>query len=195
MAEIEAGEQNLIMRKYGPLPGWAWATLLLAAAWAYAKYRSSKTSSTSSTDSTDTTGTSDDSSETDAVAPQFVIENNLPAGGGASAPIAPVTSTPTPVVTPPGTTTAPPVSGTNPVVAKPGPITVAPSKPAAKKPISYKVVHGDTLTSIAKKYHTTAAALYTYNTTAGVRPAATIATLKKRGPNLIVAGETILIPQ
>jgi nucleoid-associated protein YgaU len=67
--------------------------------------------------------------------------------------------------------------------------------PAKKAPAKYKVVAGDTLTSIAARHKTTAAALYTYNTTPGVRSAADIATIKRRGPDLIYPGETILIPQ
>lgn len=185
MADIEAGEHNLLTTKWGPLPVWAYALILLVLAWVYAKWRASKTTSTDT--SADSTGTGDASSETDAVAPQFIIENNLPQ------PNAPVTTPPpvtTPVVTPPGTTTAPPTNTTPTPPAK-----SKPTAPVAKKPLSYKVVHGDTLTSIAKKYDTTATALYAYNTTPGVRPAATIKTLKTRGPNLVYAGETILIPQ
>ena len=71
-------------------------------------------------------------------------------------------------------------------------MTASPAKTTTRA--TYTVVTGDNLTTIAKKYGTTAASLFAYNTTPGVRPAATIATLKQRGPNLIYAGEKILIP-
>jgi LysM repeat protein len=93
-------------------------------------------------------------------------------------------------VTPPGTGSKPPTG------SKPKPPTGSkPKPPTTKAPIKYTVHAGDTLSSIAKKYGTTAQELFTYNTTPGVRPASTIATLKKRGPTLIYSGETILIPQ
>lgn len=191
MAEIADGEKNLLTTKWGPMPVWAWGGIALVLAWAYAKYRSSK-STTAATDTTaDSTGTGDDSSETDATAPQFIIENNMPGGG---APSAPVTTPPvtTPVVTPPTTTPAPPTTTSPPKTTAPPKTT---PKPKAKAPIQYKVKAGDNLTTIAAKYHTTVAALWKYNTTAGNRPAATIATLKSRGENTLFAGETILIPQ
>lgn len=209
MADVEEGQHNLLTSKWGPLPVWAWGAILLGLAWAYAKYKSSKATAATDTSATDTTGTSDSSSETDATAPQFIIENNMPGGGtattsGASAPVTTPTQ-PLPVTTPPTLTAAPPAKVSAPVAvvkppAKPAPVKATPKKPApvkapAKKPIAYKVVHGDNLSTIAAKYHTTAAKLFTYNTTPGVRPAATIAELKKRGPNLIYAGETIYIPQ
>jgi nucleoid-associated protein YgaU len=92
-------------------------------------------------------------------------------------------------VTPPGTTTKPPTT------SKPAP---TPAKPPTKKaPVSYKVQHNDTLSSLATKYHVAGGweTLWKYNTTKGNRPADTIAELIKRGPNLLYSGETILIPQ
>ena len=189
MAEIQSGERNLLMTKWGPLPGWAWGGIALVLAWIYAKWRSSK--STPAT-TADTTGTGDSSSETDAVAPQFIIENNIPGGGAPSAPVTAPAAPSGPVVTPPTTTPAPPTTVKPPTANPPKTPVKAPTK---KAPIQYKVKSGDNLTTIAAKYHTTAAALWKYNTTAGNRPAATIATLKSRGENLLYAGETILIPQ
>lgn len=193
MAE-STGAGALMTSKWGPMPVWVWALGGLLIAWGFAKYRDMKNAASTS-DTADTADVTDPSAdEGQNVAPQFIIENNMPQSP--STPAAPVTpsapvTTPTtpgkPVVTAPVETTKPPVVSKPPSPAKPA--------PAKKSPIKYKVVHGDNLTTIAKKYHTTAAALYKYNTTAGVRPAATIAELKKRGPNLIYAGETILIPQ
>jgi LysM repeat protein len=186
VAEIARGEQSLLTSKWGPLPVWLWGGIGLLLAWLFAKWRDSKTPKKD--DSADTADLGDES-ESEKVAPQFIIENNMPAGVGApttpAAPVPPPSTTP--VVTPPS-------KGPNPPVTLPGKL---PGKPPSKKktPLQYKVKHGDTLSSIAKRYHTTWQALWKYNTTAGNRPASTIATLKKRGPNLLYANETVLIPQ
>lgn len=199
MADVQTAQGNLLTSKWGPLPVWGWSLIGLGVAWAYAKWKASKTKDQSSTDTATAADTGLGTDQTQAVAPQFVIENNLPSESS------PVTAPTTPPVTstPPGTGSQPPVvvppnHGT-PIPAptptgKPAGVTATPIK-AKKTPVTYKVVHGDTLSSIAARYHTTAAKLWAYNTTAGNRPAATIATLKKRGPNLLYAGETILIPQ
>lgn len=188
MAEVARGEQSLLTSKWGPLPVWLWGGIGLVLAWLFAKWRDSKNTKKQDSTAADTADLGDES-ESEKVAPQFIIENNMPAGVGAPpTPSAPITTLPaTPVVTPPKTTPNPPTT------TKPPPPKAKP--PAKKEPLKYKVKHGDTLSAIAKKYHTTAAALYKYNTTPGNRPAATIATLKKRGPNLLYANETILIPQ
>ncbi len=185
MAEVASGERNLLTSKWGPAPVWVWAMGGLVVAWLVAKWRDSKSSKQQAAQA-DTA----DTAESEQVAPQFIIENNMPAGVGApTTPSAPITVPPgpPPTTTPPGTTPNPPTTTT----PKP-----PPKKPPAKKPpVQYKVKHGDTLTAIAKRYGTTWQALWTYNTTAGNRPADTIKTLKSRGPNLLYAGETILIPQ
>lgn len=192
MAEVTENQKNIITYKVGgKVPVWVIMIGLLILAWLYAKWRSDKASSSSKTDTADTTASD---SESEAVAPQFIIENNMPAGVGApTTPSAPVTvpPAPPPVTTLPGTTPNPPViTPTKPVTpGKPAP------KPAKKAPLEYVVKHGDTLGAIAKKYHTTTAALWTYNTTPGNRPAATIKKLRARGKDLLYAGETILIPQ
>lgn len=194
MAEIEGGGGNLLTTKWGPMPVWAWGGISLVLAWIYAKWRSSKATAATAT-AADTTGSGDSSSETDATAPQFIIENNMPGGGAPSAPVTAPSGPGAPVVTPPTTTPAPPTT----IPKTPGPVKVPAPKPVKvptkKAPIPYKVKTNDNLSSIAAKYHTTAAALWKYNTTAGNRPAATIATLKSRGENKLFAGETILIPQ
>lgn len=192
MAEVAQGERSLLASKWGPLPVWAWGAIGLVVAWLIAKWQSSR--SAKNTKQEADTADLADTSESEQVAPQFIIENNMPAGVGApTTPQAPVPppSTP-PVVTPPGKSPNPPTHQKPPKI--PGKPSV-PSKPSKKAPVEYKVKHGDTLSAIAKKHGTTWQALWTYNTTAGNRPADTIKTLKQRGPNLLYAGETILIPQ
>lgn len=190
MAEVTENQKNMITYKVGgKVPVWVIMIGLLVLAWLYAKWRAGKADTTASTTKADTADATD--SESEQVAPQFIIENNMPAGVGApTTPSAPVTVPPAPpaVTTLPGTTPNPPVI----TPTKP----VTPPKTSPKKaPVKYVVKHGDTLSAIAKKYKTTTAKLWTYNTTPGNRPAATIKTLKARGQNLLYAGETILIPQ
>lgn len=180
MADEVKPSGSLIKQKWGPLPVWGWGLILLGLAWGYSKYKSTKKTASSDTSVTPPA----DSGESEATAPQFIIENNMPQG---NTPVTTPVGPSTPVVTPPGTTPGPPVS-------QPPPPSKTPT-PTKKNPIKYVVKHGDTLSGIAGKYKTTASKLFTYNTTPGVRPASTIATLKSRGPNLIYAGETILIPQ
>jgi LysM repeat protein len=186
MPETVKPTGDLIKQKWGPLPVWGWGLAVLAIAWGYSKYKSNKSAQASATSDQASVTPPTDSGESEATAPQFIIENNQP-----SYPIATPVGPSTPVVTPPTTTPAPPTTTTPPPTTKP----TTPAKPVAKAPIKYVVKSGDNLSTIAAKYKTTAAKLFTYNTTPGVRPASTIATLKSRGPNLIYAGETILIPQ
>jgi LysM repeat protein len=193
VAEVTENQKNILTHKIaGKVPVWVAALGGLILAWLYAKWRSNKAAAADTAAKADTASATDAQSE--QVAPQFIIENNMPAGVGApTTPSEPVTvpPAPPPVTTPPGTTPNPPViTPTKPVTpGKPAP------KPAKKPPVKYIVKHGDTLSAIAKKYKTTTAKLWTYNTTPGNRPAATIKTLKARGQNLLYAGETILIPQ
>lgn len=203
MADVQQAQTSLLTSKWGPLPVWGWSLIGLAVAWIYAKWRASQQDKANQDTATPAdTGMGTD--QTQAVAPQFVIENNLPSESS------PVTAPATPPVqsTPPGTSSHPPVvvppgRGT-PIPApaptgKPAGVTATPIKaptPVKKKPpIQYRVKPGDTLSSIAARYHTTWQKLWAFNTTPGNRPAATIATLKKRGPNLIEPNELILIPQ
>jgi len=192
MAEVKG---NFLTRKLGPMPMYGWMGGLLAVLIGVSLYKN-KSSTAATAAATDSTST--DTVPSDQV-PDYITQvyNTVNATTGQPATTtAPPTTTP---VTPKPPTTPPvnPVKAPTPV-KKPTPVTVkkpAPTPVKAKTPISYKVQHGDTLTSIAKKYGTTWQALWTYNTTSGVRPAATIATLKQRGPNLLYSGETILIPQ
>lgn len=181
---------NLLQQKWGPLQVWVWALIGLGAAYLYAKHKAASTSSTQ----TATTATA--AGEPATSPPQYVIENNLPPSGAPPIPPTPGTTSSPPVITPPGTGVTPPIAvqGGNPPKAG-GPPTPVSAPPPPASPISYTVVSGDTLSSIAAKYGTTWQTLWAYNTTPGNRPAQTIAILKQRGPNLIYAGETILIPQ
>lgn len=196
MADVAAGEHNLLTSKVGRIPVWLLAVGGLLAAWLYAKWRDSKASAAAGSGSASDSAGTDAASESQQVAPQFIIENNMPNmpqdAGAPSAPSAPVTTSPAPapVATPPGTSPSPP-STAKPAPAKPP----AKKAPAKKAPLQYKVRHGDNLSTIAAAHHTTWQKLWAYNTTPGNRPAATIRTLKQRGPSLLYAGETILIPQ
>lgn len=181
---------SLLTRKLGPLPVWVYALLILVGAWVYAKYRNKQQAASTSTD---TSGTDTSAPEGQAVAPQFVIENNMPATtiGSANQPVPSTPPPQPPTVTPPGKGTKPPTGGGKP-----------PAKPPTKKPgssgkppIKYRVVHGDTLTSIAQSHGVTEAELWAFNTDPKNRSASSIATLKRRGQNTIFAGEEILIPQ
>lgn len=168
-----------LTKKVGPMPMWAWGAAGLGAALAYSLISRAKASKDSSADSDTATATTVPADQIPDFINQVTVNN--PAGPGPVATAPPSTpSTPTaPPVAPPKTTTPAPPST---------------SKPAPAKAISYKVKSGDTLSSIAKRYGTTWQSLWSYNTTSGNRPADTIKTLKSRGPNLLYAGETILIP-
>lgn len=203
-----APSKDFLTQKAGILPIWGWGAVGLGAAYAYSRYKANQ----SAAQGNGTTGTTNAAGESTAANPQFIIENNEPAGGwgSVSVPVTVNNPAPVPVTTPPGTgtqppvTTPPPIQGGNPPhqgnpVQVPPSKPTAPAKPAPKPPVAYKVQHGDTLSSIAAKYHTTWQALWAFNTGTGSgtanRPAATIATLKQRGPNLLYAGETIYVPQ
>ena len=186
--------QELLKRKWGPAPVWIWSVAGLVAAWLVAKWRASRAAANGAQQQ-DQQGATGADAESEDVAPQFIIENNFPPGVGAPpTPSAPVTVPPVPPpvkVTLPGTSPNPPATTPSKPPANPKTKPKTPSKP----PITYKVKSGDTLAAIAKRYHTTWQSLWSYNTTPGNRPASTIATLKQRGPSLLYAGETILIPQ
>jgi nucleoid-associated protein YgaU len=187
---------------------WVWAGGSLVLLWIVAKWRDmKKAAQTAAEEQPDAAAAAggEYASEGQAVAPQFIIENNMPQSyvpvptpGPAPPASAPVSTLPapvtTPVVTPPGHTAKPPVA------AKPA--APAKSSKVSKPPLKYKVQSGDTLSEIAAKHTNpttgkrfTAGQLFEYNTTPGVRPASTITTLKRRGPNKIYPGETIIIPQ
>lgn len=198
------GAGSLLTHRWGPAPVWAYALGVLAIAWIYSKYRSMKADAAGASDQPGTADLGGDyAAEGQDVAPQFIIENNMPQvitpgpapATGPSTPVTTPVAKPPVKVTPPATTTKPPV------VSKP-PAKPPAKSPGKKAPISYKVVHGDSLSKIGAKYTNPATKkkftwqeLWTFNTTRGNRTAGTIAALKQRGPNLIFPGETILIPQ
>jgi LysM repeat protein len=198
------GMGALLTTRWGPAPVWVYALGVLVAAWVFSKYRTMKAAAAAGSDQPKTADVGGDyAAEGQDVAPQFIIENNMPqtitpGPAPATQPSAPVATLPfkPPVVTPPSTTTKPPI------LTKPPAKAIGKPAPAKKAPIAYKVVHNDSLSEIAAKYTNPATKkkftwqeLWTFNTTPGNRPAATITTLKQRGPNTLFAGETILIPQ
>lgn len=175
-----------LTKKAGPLPRWGWGAILLGAAllWSLARAKAS------SKQQADATPQGPDEVPSDQV-PDFIsqVYTTVNNPGPPAAPGPPGESfTPGPILT------APPIVG-RPVA--PAPTPPAPTAPGRSKSgvVEYRVKHGDTLSSIAKRYGTTWQALWKYNTTAGNRPASTIAVLKKRGPNQLVTNQLILIPQ
>lgn len=168
----------------------------LGVAVAYSSWRKNKTAAAATSTSASGTATDQTASQT----PPFIIQNYTSTTSEPSDVNVSVSGTQGPPgatgpAGPPGLSAPTPVGSTPISVTKP--ITPAPPKSTAPKkatPLVYRVKPGDTLTSIAAKYHTTASALWTFNTAPGNRPASTIATLKKRGPNLLYSNEEILIP-
>lgn len=200
-----APSSDFLTQKAGILPIWGWGAVGLGVAYGYSRYKANKAGQGNAT--TDTTSAAGESTSS---APQFIIENNEPSGGwgSVSVPVTVNNPAPVPVTTPPGTgtgppTTTPPIQGGNPPhrpgppVKVGGPTPPAPApKPVAKPPVAYKVQHGDNLSSIAAKYHTTWQALWSFNTGAqSPHSAQAKATLLKQGPDLLYAGQTIYIPQ
>lgn len=191
MAEVPTVNGSFLTQKAGPLPVWLWGTIGLVGAYLVFKHNQAKNPTPASTASTSTTDSTGDNTVPDYVSQTYTtVTNNIPPTGPA---------TPAPVPTTPSGPTAPPVAKppAPPVVSKP--IPGKPPTPPVKKaaPIAYKVKKGDTLSSIAKAhgYGADWQAIWNFNiSSAGGRPASTIATLKQRGPNTLFSGETILIP-
>lgn len=178
-------ETSILTRQVGPLKTWVWMLIGLGVALAYALYKERKGNAAQATGGeegkTDAYGnyTTDDEYATgNNTVPDFISQNYINTTVNNQLPVPPTAPPPKDTTTPPPTTLP------------------APTKPPGTKPkyTTYVVKRGDTLSGIAKKYKTTWQALYAFNTTKGVRPDATIATLKKRGPNLLYSGEKILIP-
>lgn len=187
--------KDFLERKAGPLPVWAWGAIGLVLAYLYSKYRAGKTATKTPAASTTPTP----AGEPAAGAPYFVITDSPTYTG--SAPVAPPTGTTPPSTTPPGTSGSPPTNTPPPPITITGPSgpppipggnAIAPASPSTKA--TYTVAAGDTLSKIAAKYGTTWQAIWSYNLTPGVRPAATQAKLQAQGPNLIYAGQQFLIP-
>jgi len=178
--------------KAGPLPVWAWALLGTIALALFLIRKKSK--------GADTSGAAADQTNSDLgsaaeLANMFEVAGLMPYQGGDVYINTTTTENPPPSKTKPTPLPWPIPPGHKPPKPTPTPTPTPGNGSGAPKPrATYVVKKGDTLTSIAKKYGTTATALFKYNTTKGVRPAETIATLKKRGPNLIYSNEKILIP-
>lgn len=181
--------------KLGPLPVWGWTLLGTIALALFLIRQKNKSGDTSQAAADQTNSNLGSAAE---LANMFEVAGLMPYQGGdvyinttTTQNPPPSKTTPTPPTTKPPTTTPP---TTKPPTSKlPTPGTKKPSGPP--KPVAtYRVKKGDTLSSIAKKYGFTWQQLYKYNTTSGVRPASTIATLKARGPNKLFSNEAILIP-
>lgn len=201
-----APSSDFLTQKAGILPVWGWGAIGLGAAYGYSRYKANQAAAQGN----GTTGTTNAAGESTAAAPQFIIENNEPGWGSVSVPVTVNNPAPVPVTTPPGTGTGPPVTiqGGNPPHRPGPPLPVGgptppanpkpppPGKPAPKAPVAYKVQHGDNLSTIAAKYHTTWQALWSFNTGAqSPHSAQARAELLKQGPNRIYSGQTIYIPQ
>jgi LysM repeat protein len=183
------GFGETLKSKLGPLPVWAWTLLgSIALALFLIRQKSKGGSTKAAADQTNS-----DLGSAAELANMFEVAGLMPYQGGDVYINTTTTQNP-----PPGKTLPTPIGGLpwhppsgNP---PPGGSGTPPVHGAPKPRATYTVKPNDTLTSIAKKYGTTATAIFKYNTTPGVRPAATEALLKKRGKNLIYANEKILIP-
>ena len=179
-------------RKLGPLPVWAWALIAGAGVgviWFLRRGSSAAAAPTTAADPTQESGT--DNSGAGMGDSQFnalwgalqTIQGELSKEDEG----APVTGPTTPV-------TPPPKNG-NP---NPPPARTPTPKPIPKPKYSSITVTlgpGMTLSSVAKSYGQTAAALWAYNITPGVRSDGSEATLKSRGINNgFRQGSTIYVP-
>lgn len=184
------------MRKLGPMPVWAWMAIALALAIVYSMWSKNKEAATAAA-TTGNTGT--ETQQTADQTPPFIIQNYTTYPGG------PATTTTTTTPPPTGGATTLPGSQTGPatlpptksVGAPPATVSVPKSSSTTTTPkyTAYVVKAGDTLSSIAAKYHTTWQALWDYNIgSSSPHSKAAIAELKSRGPKLLYTGETIYIP-
>lgn len=181
--------------KLGPLPVYVWAGLGTIALALYLMRKKSKNANQTNAAADQTNSDLGSAAE---LANMFEVAGLMPYQGG-NVYVNTTVSGPPPVgaTTPTGNghgTTPPPTPTPSPV-SRPAPTTGPIIGPGAKPQAIYRVKTGDTLTSIAKKYGVSEANLWAYNITPGVRPAATIATLKSRGQNKLFANEEIDIPQ
>lgn len=205
MADVEVANRSFLEGKWGPLPVWLWGAIGLVIAYLINKYRSSQADKAAAKQPPATQTADLAAPETQAVAPQFIIEENQapsyntqtvtgvagpagPAGPvGPAGPAAP--SVPVNVPAPPAKVPAPPIS-------------TPPSKttpPKAKPPIEYRVPQdsGESFSSIAKKfgYKAGGQALYQYQITSSPHSATAKREIQARGPNLLYGNELVYIPQ
>lgn len=179
---------STLKSKAGPLPIWAWTLLgTIALALFLMRQKSKNTNDKAAADQTNS-----DLGSAAELANMFEVAGLMPYQGGD------VYINTTNEKNPPASKGTPSGQGHTGHHWPPGPPTEHPGPPstkgAPKAQATYVVKHNDTLTSIGRKYGFSWQELYKYNTTPGVRDASTEATLKKRGPNLLYAGEKILIP-
>lgn len=175
--------------KAGPLPVWGWAlfgTIALALVLIRRKNKQGQTKAAADQTNTDIGSAAE-------LANMFNIAGLMPYQGGD------VYINTTETNNPPPSGSKPSGGGHPPHHGEPGPPYGTPggnppTHGAPKPRATYVVKRGDTLGGIAAKYGLDANTLFKYNTTPGVRPADTEATLRKRGKNLIFSGEKILIP-
>lgn len=177
--------------KLGPLPVWAWAgigTIILAV---FLMRKNAKANAQTQAAADQTNSNLGSAAE---LVNMFEVAGLMPYQGGDVY----VNTTVTSPSTPPGSapTSKPPTNGPGAKVPPPPKVTPVSHHPTGNvKPRAiYTVKRGDNLSAIARKYGTTADTLFKYNTTNGVRPSSTIATLKQRGKNLLYANEKIYIP-
>ena len=105
--------------------------------------------------------------------------------------------TPTPTTGPPaggGAPKPPTIQGGKPPAGVQAPVPAHLNQAPAHTQAVVRVQSGNTLSGIAARFGETWQQVWAYNLAPGVRPAATQATLRSRGPNLLYANEEIDIP-
>lgn len=193
-APTGGGGGNVFTRKLGPAPLWVWMLAGLGIALAISAIRGNRQKAAQAANAQPSAAGTGAGAGPSQV-PPFIIQN-FP-GSGVPGPQGPAGATgpagPTGAAGAPGAPAAPPV--VPPAVPTP-PQGTPPPPSAPREPLEYRVKPGDTLSSIAQRYGTSAQRLWQYNTSAeGGRPQSTINTLLQRGPNLLYSNELILIPQ
>lgn len=197
----DAPSGSFLTQKAGPLPVYAWAGAGLGVALLISRFRTAKAGAAGQQDQA--TAYSSYANQPEGTIPQFIIQNQLP-----YVPSAPVATVPTapPVVVGPGRSVTPPITHTPPpeIISAAGAAASAAQAAAgaaatraatpARQPQWYTIQHNDNYSSIASRFGTTADAIFKYNTTPGNRSAESIAKFRNQGPNLIYAGQTLLIP-
>lgn len=195
--------------KIGPLPVWVWAVIGTAGLTLFLM----RSKGQSGNDKAAASATNTDLGTASSLADLFTVAGIMPYSGGdvyvtqtVNNPATPTTpggglTKPQPITKPP----APPVSKPAPVTKPPVTTVKKPAPPSVAKPLQVKintkdsVKWNDTEGGIAAHYGLTADQLFNYNISTGSkganRPASTIATLKKRGKNLVYNGTTFYVPK
>lgn len=190
-------DANFLMEKYGGLPVLAWAAVSTGG---LAVYLIHKKNATANSGQAATSAAAQQANSNLGSASQlanfFEVAGLMPYQGG-DVYVNTTQTNNTPVTNTGGWTVT---QGPNPPQPNPSPAPGGGNRPpATSPPLVYRVHRGDTLSAIAAKYGLTWQQLYAYNTSTGSkganRPPSTIATLKRRGPNLIFSNEEIDIPK